>query len=111
MNIKNLFSKKRTENFNCVHFVILAAKELYSIDLTKDLLGLSKYQANFKTNSKSKFKLTKQFPEKGVVLFSPPSHIGLIWKGKILHLSKNVQYVDLDLIKIKFSKYHFYKFL
>lgn len=113
--MRQLYAKHRTKDYNCANFVIDAAQKLYDLDLTEHLQTFKGSSPKFKYYLRKKFKPCKNLPESGIVLFiNRPEelHIGLIWKGKILHLAeKGVQYLEIELISWKFLKTKFYEIL
>lgn len=115
--IEELFNKKYSpQNYHCVHFVIDAAKELFSANYSGCFIGLtSSLDESIKTSRQTvhRNKGIKKPIEGCIVLmtnYDNGSHVGLYYKNRVFHLSQSgVQRITIEQTKNYFKRIRFYE--
>ncbi|ARG16917.1 hypothetical protein B7L44_10145 [Acinetobacter nosocomialis] len=117
MNITELFyCKYDPETFHCVHFVIKAAKHIYSIDYSPCFVGLVQPLSESIKTSRETAHQNKRIdrPIEGCIVLmtymNESSHVGLFFQNKIFHLCEGgVQRITLEQAKIWFKRIRYYE--
>ncbi len=104
------------QKYHCVHFVIEAARVLYSKDYSASFIGLTGSLDETVKTSRSTMIKNKRIdrPIEGcIVLMSyhnESSHVGLFYRQRIFHLTeKGVQRITLEQAKPMFKRMRFYE--
>lgn len=104
--INALFDREYTEEYTCNEFACEAWQVITGQDLTQRL--------NDHLNGIGEFEEIKQPVSPCIAFFSVndslPTHVGIFYNGKILHLSpRGVQYIPREFVMIGFKYARFYK--
>lgn len=115
MNIDHLFSRRyHIDNYNCVHFLCEAWQAMFGEDLSGRMQAFLVAINDIKPSREAmqQFKRLKEPISPCIVLFkdSKSSHVGLFYRRKVLHITRNgVQRVPLDIAKVGFKHVRFYQ--
>lgn len=112
-----LFHKKYDrKQYHCVHFVIDAAKAIYSKDYSHFFVGLTgSIDEAINTSRQNLIELKSSGkPSEGCIVLmtyqDSSSHVGLYYKGRVFHLTENgVSRPTLEQIKPLFKRIRFYE--
>ena len=104
--INDLFDREYKQGYTCNEFACEAWEKITGENLTERL--------NRYLNGIGDFEQLSEPISPCIAFFSrnlkSSTHVGLFYKGKILHLSpRGVQYIPLDYIMLSFKTVSFYK--
>ena len=112
--LETLFTRQRSDVYNCADFVVEAAQVLLQKDISH-YAGLVQASIPLRNHKHLKaFQRQRNLPKQGLALFHyrhEAPHVGLVWKYRILHLSDlRVFYVPLEVAALQAKRISFYTF-
>ncbi|WP_335953693.1 hypothetical protein [Acinetobacter higginsii] len=106
MSIDNLLDRTWSMDYTCNEFACEAWQQITGDNLSNRLRN--------HLNGVGEFQEVKEAISPCIVFFTnlnqTPTHVGVFFQGKILHLSaRGVQYMPLELVRIGFKEVRFYR--